>query len=342
MSYDLHIWSRQRIETDEKVFDIGEYTVTIEECVSVENEDIPIDVLLAFAGIRYLTVLHLQPYTNEKEVVDKAMKYAKNVAKEFDGIVENPQFDNPIWLVNKPKAFKQKMRDADKISVCWYIDSQQSLSNQMAGFVELLEKYLPQALPKRYGSFEPPQFKYSETGKEHFIKFLEDEHWPVIYGAKPITYIFVSDVCVDNQKFKDAGYRCNKIEIELLKEAYLEPNWQFAVKRLFQEVAKVFKPFYAEIIDEKESAICSWWWKGIPIKRGDPIIIGEPYSALLKNLPVENEIETGLYYFENDINKIKIPRKFVSSRKLFSIIKRNQGFFADGFNYAKVFPFDKQ
>lgn len=338
MSYDLNIWSRQRVETDQKEINIGEYTITIDESVIVEDEDIPTDVMLSLAEIKYLTSLYLQPYTNEKTITDKAIKYAKKLAKEFNGVVENPQLENKIFLTDKRKTFTQAIRDADKISICWYMDCQQSLSIRLAGFIELLEKYLPQALPRRYGSFEPPQFKYSETGKDHLINFLNTEHQPVIYCTKPITYIFLSDAYIDNQKFKIKDYRCNKIEIELLKEAYLEQNWQFAAKRLFKEVAKLFKPFYAEIIDEKESMICSWWWKGMPVKMGNQIIIGEPYSTLCGKLPNENKIETGLYYFENDIQKVKIPRSLISNKKLFASNKRDAGFFADNFNYAKLFP----
>ena len=125
----------------------------------------------------------------------------------------------------------------------------------------------------------------------------------------------------------------------MLKEAYLEPNWQYAIKKLFKEVAKLFKPFYAEIIDEKESMVCSWWWKGIPEKKGNPIIIGEPYSTLLGKLPKENELKTGLYYFESDVHKVKISRELISKKKLFAKNKRGTGFFADNFNYAKQFPF---
>ena len=46
-----------------------------------------------------------------------------------------------------------------------------------------------------------------------------------------------------------------------------------------------------------------------------------------------------IYYFENDIRKIKIPRKLISNKKLFFGNKRRTGFLADNFNYAKLFPF---
>jgi len=341
MSYDLNIWSRQRVGTNQKRFNIGEYTVTIEKSIMVENEDIPTNVMLSLAEIKYLTSIHLQPSTDEKTITDKAIRYAKKLAKEFNGIVENPQLDNKVLLTEKKKTFTQATRDADTISICWYMDCSQSLSEKIPAFVDLLEKYLPHALPRRYGSYEPPQFKYTETGKDHLIHFLIDEPHPVIYCTKPITYIFLSDAYIDNQKYRIKDYRCNKIEITMLKEAYLEPNWQFSVRRLFKEAAKAFNPFYAEIIDKKDSDVCAWWWKGIPATRGNPIIIGEPYSALCGKLHEENQIEMGLYYFENNIQKVKIPRKLITNKKLFASTKGNRGLYTELSKYAKLFPFQK-
>jgi len=338
VSYVWNIWSRQRVATDRSEFSIDGYTVIVEESITVEEEDIPTDVMLSLAEIKYLTTICLQPHTNEQEITDRVTKYAKQLAKEFNGVVEDHR---KALLPQKRKTFSQAMRDADTISVCWYMDCRQSLSDQLADFIGLLEKYLPHALPRRYGAFEPPQFKYSQMGKEHLLKFLCDEHSPVIYCTKPVTYIFMSDAYIDNQKYKIKDYRCNKIEIEVLKEAYLQQNWQFAVKRLFKEAAKLLRPFYAEIIDVNESMMCAWWWKGLPARMGDAVIIGEPYSSLCGKLPEENEIDIGLYYFENVIHQLKLPRKLVSHKKLFAVKKPGKYFFAGDFNYARQFPFKK-
>lgn len=218
MSYDLNIWSRQKIETEQKVFNIDEYVITIEESVIVENEDIPIDVMLSLSEIKYLTSFYLQPYTNEKKILDKAIKHAKKLAEEFDGVVENPQHANEVMLVNKRKTYTRATRDAEKILICWYMDCQQSLSNQLAEFIELLEKYFPQALPRRYGSFEPPQFKYSETGKEDLIRFLNDENSPVIYCTKPITYIFCLMLTLKIKGLREKTIVAIRLKLNCLKK----------------------------------------------------------------------------------------------------------------------------
>ena len=55
MSYDINIWSRKRIEIDQEEIVIGEYVLTVDKSVVVENEDIPIDVMLSLSEIKYLT-----------------------------------------------------------------------------------------------------------------------------------------------------------------------------------------------------------------------------------------------------------------------------------------------
>lgn len=338
MSYDLKIWSRRSVEIDVRTISFDDYTLTIDESVKVEEEDIPTEVILLLAGIKFLTELHLQPFTQDKSITDKAMRFARKLGKEFDGVIENPQLNEEIVIVNKAKAFKPFTRDAEMVKISWYMDSQQSLAVNIAQFIDLLEKYLPQALPRRYGAFEPPQYKYAETGKDHLIDFLLKEHLPVLYCTKPINFLFLSDGFIAKKWPRKENYRCNSISILILKEAYLEDNWQFAVKRLFMEVARLYKPFYAEIIEEKESKVVTWWWKGIPVKRGNPMIIGEPYSTLSPKLSVENKLESGLYYFENS-KSIKIPQKLISKKKLSALGKPDKLNFAENYHYAKLFPF---
>jgi len=191
-------------------------------------------------------------------------------------------------------------------------------------------------MPRRYGTYEPPQYKYSETGRDHLISFLEEGLlrqivWkddearitysydcPIWYATKPISFIFFSDAYLHEKHIHKNligdQYRCNCIELRMLKDAYNQPNWRFAVRRLFREVALLYMPFYAEIIDESDKGICSWWWRGIPAKRGEPIIIGNPYSSLFQPKLSSSEcLADGLFYLEEP-SLLRIPGKYLSKR----------------------------
>ena len=54
-------------------------------------------------------------------------------------------------------------------------------------FLALLERCVPEALPERYGLWEPPQHVFEETGREHLMAFLSEHMGEVIvwYANRP-------------------------------------------------------------------------------------------------------------------------------------------------------------
>ncbi len=333
MSYDLNIWSRKCVQDERNELQINQYTLTIQKSVTVEFEDIPVNISLSLSEIQFLTTLSLQPYTNDQAIISKAIQIAKQFANKSVGILENPQENNDIYI-NKKQVFQPITKDSEIISVCWYTNCDESLSIHFVEFLNLIEKYLPQAMPRRYGPFEPPQYKFLETGKAHLLEFLINEPSPVLYCTKPVLYLFLSDAYLDNQKYNIKEYRCNKIELQILKEAYMQKNWRTAVEMLFVEVSKLYDPFYAEIIDENQSGVCSWWWKGIPDLRGKIFIIGAPYIDFL-NLSTAKKCGNVFLCDE----RCQIPFELVSKKKLLK--RKSQYSFNQDFNFAKVFPFKK-
>jgi len=332
MSYDLRIWSKEKIGASQRVVKTANYFLSVEASLSVDSEDIPAKILLSIPEINYLTELHLSPYSEYQSSVDEAKRYAKKLARQYDGVLEDLQQDSELYFGTKKQTFARTTRDSEIMTVTWYIDSKSSLSGKFSDLISILEKDLPQALPRRYGSFEPPQYKYEETGREHLLTFLTEEslrHYeigegdaaktiylyeaPIWYATKPLTYLFIRDAYLSEEAFFK-GYRCNYLQLNILKYAYDEDNWKFAVKRLFKEVALLYQPFYAEIIDGREKGVVSWWWKGIPQKRGETIIIGNPYSSLLEGeLSSCERLANGLYYLE-DSSVLQIPKNYLSKK----------------------------
>jgi hypothetical protein len=71
----------------------------------------------------------------------------------------------------KPERQKKQRFSILKMS-WWYEGDLLATREKLDGFIGLLGRYLPEALPRRYGLFEPPQFTYEETGKGHFVDLL--------------------------------------------------------------------------------------------------------------------------------------------------------------------------
>jgi len=324
MSYDLKIWSSGKIPENNLILTNAGYKlnndfivragndwqVVISRSVVVESEDIPDKIMQSLPGISYMTEINIEPISAPDKIRNETLRLCKTLAKEMKGVVEDPQ-EGTIKL---PSGVKKISYDPPKgkyktlISLIWYFDDVKFYqSNKIVQFVDLLEKYMPDALPRRYGEYEPPKNKYAETGKEHLIEFLKNESNPVWYATKPFTHLFISvpnieketQECLQNNLIQkdinpqsfygkaQSKYRCGKIELQMFQEIFLQPDWNLAVKRLFLEMSKLLNPFYAEIIGKQPGAISaaqyikrqkkglirSWWWRGIPRDLGYAVIM---------------------------------------------------------------------
>jgi hypothetical protein len=143
----------------------------------------------------------------------------------------------------------------------------------------VFELYMPEALPRRYGLWEPPQFKLAEHGREHFLSFLHENlrEMVVWYANRPFTYVFLLIPPKVGGTWQ--GYRCCWLELELQARVLQASGWALALKRLWLAVAGVVSPFFAEI-REGPSPVKAWWWNGIPCPLGFAAMIGPPYNEL--------------------------------------------------------------
>jgi len=327
MSYDLRIWSTGALReacpllteagyiknADTWAHEGEDWQATLSPSVAVESEDIPDAAMQMLPGIAYLTEINIEPISAPEKTVKATLRLCKALAKELNGAVENPQ-EGTVQLpsgvkkvaYNAPSGAEKK-----QLSLIWYFDPFAfHQSDKIDRMIDLLELYMPDALPRRYGDYEPPQYKYAETGKSHLVEFLKTCDFPVCYGTKPFLHLFLSvpNPEAETQRYLENGalqptvdaqsplgrklteYRCGKIELQLLRDAFLQPEWNLAVKRLFAEMSKLLQPFCAEIIDDESSMtaaaylekkkkrlIRSWWWRGIPRDMGYALLLNKTY-----------------------------------------------------------------
>lgn len=306
MSYDLKIWSTNKIEPTNEI-KIGDHVIIVDSSVLVEDEDIPTFIMLSRKTTKYLTEIHIQPFTENQEIITAALKIAKKLAKSCDGSIENPQEEGNNAINGK----FGKEKNPETVSIVWYMSPIESLVDKYLEMISIFEKYMPNALPRRYGDYEPPQYKYEQTGKDHFVKCLKSSNGDLVwYASNPIQYVYISDAF--SRKFPvEDDFRSNKVELIVFKKAFLDSIWNKALIRLFKEVALILNPFYAEIIDTEESEVISWWWKGLPHRGGIATIIGKPYLDIMPGITKRGVmLSDNLVYIANS-EKVRFPRKFV-------------------------------
>jgi hypothetical protein len=369
MSYDLRIWSSKELSDDstllaEKGYQENDdcfiregkgWQVVINQTDDVEPEDIPDEIMQALPGIAYLTEINIEGDAPEK-TVGETLRFCKALAKEIRGIVEDPQTDTIFLPAGMKKISYENISKDDKqeVFLTWYIDDVETFySTKLEPFIDLLERLMPDALPKRYGEYEPPQFKLAEKGKEHLIGFLQKEGYAaVLYPSRPFKYLFLTAPNIEQEarEYFERGldkrkihpdsirarvqkeYRCGTIELQMLQNVFLQPDWNLAVKRLFIETAKLLQPFFAEIsacseekILRKQNFVRTWWWRGLPRNLGYAAILNDTYiNQWAKFRKIATEIDDSLWMVDNFgqteyiniMKKVgKVPRKIIAPKK---------------------------
>ncbi|HXC99464.1 MAG TPA: hypothetical protein VN048_08995 [Verrucomicrobiae bacterium] len=295
MSYDLQIYSCSepcsefaRIANEEG-FEHGEASFSLQSknwqlvfhyAGKIEPEDIPAAVFQELPGIAYLTEAHIEGAASATDRA-RAIRIAKKLARATRGVLVNPQEETTetargikrVDLANLPKG-------EDVFQLSWWFEDAASFENGgHVRFVEALETYAPEVLPRRYGLWEPPPFKLAEQGREHFLTFLHENMRKglVWYANRPFQFVFVS--IPPKVGGSRRGYRCCRLNVRVQAQILEAPGWPLALKRLWLAVAQAVSPFFAEI-RKGGSPVSSWWWNGIPSTLGLGAMIGTPYDKL--------------------------------------------------------------
>jgi hypothetical protein len=314
----------------------------------VEAEDIPVAVFRELPGIGYLVEANIEgnpPVADRK----KAVRLAKNLARAARGVLVNPQEDTietargakRVDLAGIPKE------ESDLKLSWWFEDADSFEKNGYARLFEVFESNMPEALPRRYGLWEPPQFKYAEKGREHFLSFYrENLREGIVWDSNhPFSYVFNSIPPKVGGTWQ--GYRSCRLQIFLQSRVLQAPGWPLALKRLWLAVAQIVSPFFAEI-REGPDLVKAWWWNGIPPVLGLATMIGPPYDKLWPDfVAAAKNLSPNLYYMDtiierkpltiappSDIMQPKepeVPRTFTSAEL--------RAYMTEKRKYPKLWPF---
>lgn len=389
MSYDINVWSinpvklpetlptkeKWRLEKELAIFSKKDYQIVVSESAILEEEDIPEEVMPVLPGIKYLTEISLEPISAPLSAKSLLQKVSRSIAKDTIGVIQNQQDDSLITPSGVKRFIPTPRMSKERISVLemswWFGDNPLAKEEILYKLVDYFEKVLPEALPRRYGEYEPPQYKYQENGKEHAKKFLSDHVYnsAVWYTTKPVIYVnygFLQKcgfIMLGNEK----RFRSNHLSIEIDSSVLKQPGWEEHLHKVFKDISFILNPFYGEVrilhdriyrhgvsafdYQTESNPTISWWWMGIPYNLGEMIVVGEPYLNYWPKVKEKGLIVNSLYFVSTDdwskgknVNKIlgKVPKDIalIKEQKVFK--KLGESLIDDKHEYPKVFPFNNE
>jgi len=316
MSYDLRIWSTHEPRLDDLVgasdgsqpVEQGRgWLINATGPLRVEPEDVPREIAETLPGIAYLVELTLEPIGAPASALAKLRSLAKKIASAGHGVVEDPQ-SGSMTLGTRVQRLSAlgATDDATLLTMgFWYEAGVLSNADGVPELLQVLMRHLPEALPARYGEYEPPQFRLDRNGLSHLEAFMR-QHWralAVYYPSAPVAHLEVSvpETIGPSQR----GYRSGRLVIDIDADAIAQPGWQAQIAHAWRAIVRLAQPYYSDVrqlryykrgrgrywvtsVTERHP-ICSWWWSGIPTGSTYAIALGNPYLDLWSDFVVGSE-----------------------------------------------------
>lgn len=332
MSYDVQIWSVGPIPLPDALPDAEawqpegsawvraskHWQIVVSSSVQVLSEDVPEDVAPLIPGISYLAELNLEPIGAPKRAHKLLGTVSRHLGRAAHGVVLDPQTDTVLTPAGV-KRYRPQRRD-ERLSILslpwWFTEGPLLTEAGRYEFVSLLERALPEALPKRYGLFEPPQHRYSETGREHFLGFLREHLDEVIvwYPHRPVANVSIS--CSSQWGATRQGFRTNYVTVDVEAKALDQPGWATALDRFWRAASRAIQPFYGDVrtlrgfarmgatygtdMETEFHPVKGPWWIGIPRVLGHAGVLGAPYVALWPRFVKAAQVVAGLAFLSTD------------------------------------------
>ncbi|HEV2282627.1 MAG TPA: hypothetical protein VGX75_09600 [bacterium] len=306
MSYDLRIWSRAPVPLpqgqglpDVPTWSGAENTwvregrgwvLVVDASIPVLPEDIPEEVERALPGSTFPAEVRLSPITAPEAALRLARQVARLLAARVDGIVRDPQ-TNRLSGRARPERVGPlgTSESASVIAMSWWFVSGPLVDCDAADLIAVLESVPPEALPRRYGTFEPPQYLYAEGGREHLLGFIR-EH------GRELSCV----VCAPSDRTRrpvdpEAG---RSLPHGLPLRLPDNPRRRRGVAAagmghgLAARLAAVVARFYGDVrrldgftrkrgrywsaAQTERHPVCSWWWAGVPAGPVCAAVLGDP------------------------------------------------------------------
>lgn len=333
MSFDLQVWGVKSKSLEDLDIDVcygaSKWQLVVSGPDPVEPEDIQPSISELMPGITCKYDISVEPIGAPDSAYKKAKTTASKLAKETFGVVFDPQ-EGTVTPAKGLKRYVPVARDErfeTLMLAFWFVGLSMESKEGFKRFVDLLRGALPEALPNRYGLYEPPKFKLAEQGIDHYIDF-HFEHlndFIVTYPNRPVvgSHLTYRPCCAN------MGFMSNYFSIELEKSCLAQPGWNQQVERTFKQFIEYLDPFYADIrtisgntrsgatyaCDTKTGfhPIRHAMFRGVPDLRSHGVYVGKEYIEYVKKKTNGIDFNNGLMMidatFGKETCKLKIDKK---------------------------------
>lgn len=272
---------------------------------ATESEDLDEGLAALVTPPCWLTELGVPGFT--KRGIEVAKELARHIADTCQGAVLDPQVGSVIWPESPPKLVQSPSKDERirEINLEWYLPPSKAAADTALAFLGTLRRYCPEAVPVRFGKFEPLQGRLEPGRDEPFFAAWSDT------GRDPLGMLILKSkapcfggfIHLPGSRPLRAGDRpVTKISLQFDgRIVCTDESWREKVVSLFIELSGALGAFYgrgyvlrniiasrgSSAFDGKSetypSAAIRGSWCGIPPTPAWLLWFGGPYTPLVRD-----------------------------------------------------------
>ena len=242
-----------------------ENLATLDGPLHIEAEDLPDSVRAAAVGIG--VTYQLACSATPASAVRQINEVARGLAKEGRGVVYDPQEDAVTWPRGSARKFSaSKERLIEVVDLKWFVRRTDRPDDLPGRVLDTIQAILPEASPRRFGGYEPLQFKLDEEGRSGFGReWLADGSLGIFWKAKsPCFGGSTSGLGAPSTSPAPPPRPVGSVKLSFHREALSDARWRRDVVRLFLAMTERTNAFFA-LSDVEGNVGCgngNLWYSG--------------------------------------------------------------------------------
>jgi hypothetical protein len=160
------------------------YCFTVDGPLQMEPEDVPPEITAVLLGAMHIYTIMVEG--SAAAAGPHAARFARRLARAVEGAVHDQQ-TGEVWARGASRKAVRPARVTliDIVQIHWYALHRDMPADIAARYLALSRRYLPEALPRRFGSFEPFQHKLETGGDQAFIQAQKAETSLLFFTSQP-------------------------------------------------------------------------------------------------------------------------------------------------------------
>lgn len=284
MSYDFELYTSRRITLD-PLRTGAESNVVVDGPDILHDDDIPQEYLPHVGKKRVLYRIHLE---GDLTAINRVAldNWLRGLVVETKGVLIDLQ-TNGFETVRKRGEIASSQAAADDFGRMsfYFTDGESFYENGFEQMLKCIAETMPEAFPKRYGSYEPLQLTVDARDNADLIAAFHDDPEIIIKSQTPFSHMYLSIPCHKTferyhpRHFVRREFMVGHVEFELRPKIFSDPAMFSKLESLFEKICILLDVIYAEISTEDHRG-SSWRWYGLPDTEPDSLCIGPAYQEV--------------------------------------------------------------